>query len=408
MRHINSFTSVSATKPSWERTPDGFLRCRARVLAERVMPYARHELSDLPDDVGTDVVNMLVTRGSMSTADSIRSLEGVPIVIGDHQWLTPELVKEFGCGSVAGTPVLEGPYLVCDLLVTNPEAITAIESGSTPEISAAYTAETIFEAGDFDGQPYDAKQTQLRYNHIAVIPEGHGRAGTDVRILNKDKSKTEGENEMSVKVQLKNTGKFVNTDEEGAAAIAEESTKSAEVSEGGARKLEDTIGELETKNGELAALQSEVEELKGELSVYKEKLDELLSTEAIEHAAAGMIEESAEASEILENCSITNEKGEEVPEEKEKLMNSLKGVYGTPLHTAVLSAVGVKCENMSAEAIKGAFKAQHQIVTSTKKFANKKTVAGHKMAVANTRMEVEVKGTVTRTSHERLGFANKK
>ena len=393
----NSFTqAVPGAAPRWERTPDGFLRCRARVLAERVMPYARHELSCVPDGVAADPINMLVTRDSMGAAESLRSLEGVPITIGDHKWLTPELVREFGKGAVAGTPALDGPYLVADLLVTDPEAIAAIESLQCPEISAAYTAETVFEPGEWDGQPYDAKQTQLRYNHIAVIPAGHGRAGSDVRILNRKK----GEQPM-VKLKLAN-GKYVNVDEEAA--------KEIEASEGAsAKSLEETMGALEEKNGELSAVQGEVEELKGELSVYKEKLDELLDTEAIEHAAAEMVEEQGEAGEILENAAILNEKGEEEDEEKKKeFMNSTRKLYGTKLHQHVLNAIGVKTEGMSPEALRGAFKAQHQIANALK--ARGKAPGGKKVAGAKLFNAAQPAGAAqptARTPRQRLGLPEK-
>ncbi len=186
-----------AERPRWEKTPDGFLRCRARVLAERIMPYDRFELDDPPP--GQGLFNMLVTRNEMASPAALRSLEGIPIVAGDHTWLTPELVKAHAVGSVAGTPKLDGDYLTCDLLVTDPETIRAIEADELPEISAAYLAETIFESGVFNNAVYDALQTQLRFNHIALIAEGRGRAGRDVRILN-----TKGAIEMSQSQHFEN------------------------------------------------------------------------------------------------------------------------------------------------------------------------------------------------------------
>jgi len=394
MNFRNSFQIVSSDRPKFEKTPDGFLRCKARVLAERIMPYSKAEFDGAPTDC-PDVIKMLVTRDSMSTADSLRSLEGAAVVIGEHNWVSPDVIKQFGVGSVAGAPVMDGPYLVCDLLITDPAAIEGIDSGEFCEISAAYLADSIFEAGDFDGQPYDAKQVQLRYNHIAVIPAGHGRAGSDVRIINKKDGGTPMSEKTMVRVQLKNTGKFVNVDEEGAAAVEAESTASG-------AKLEESMAALEEKNGDMSSLQAEIEELKGELSVYKEKLDQLLSTEAVEEAAAGMVEEAGEAEEIVENMAPAKEEGEEeFGKRKDEIKNSIKGVYGTALHTKVLAAVGVKCENMSNEALKGAFKAHHQIITA---MGPRKAVAGQKMMNANKADGTGAVAPVQRTSRERLGF----
>lgn len=379
-------------KPKWVETPDGFLRCKARILAERVMPYHVSELEELPEDITSDLVNMYVPGDAMQDGEAIHSLEGAQITIGDHQWLSPDNSQEFSRGHVAGTPMIEdvngNKYITCDLLVTHPDAIDQIKSGECPEISAAYLADTIFEPGNYGDHPYDAKQVNLRFNHIAVIPAGHGRAGQDVRILNKKKGEQAmAEENKLFRVQLKNTGKFINTDEEGAGAIEEEKSMSS-------AGLDKAMSELEEKNAELESVKSEVEDLKGQLSVYKEKLDALLAEETIEHAAAGMLEEAGEAGEIIENM-VDEEK-------KEEIKNSLKGKFGNSLHAAVLAAVGVNTEGMSSDAIRGAFKAQAQISNAMKGRVTPVKVAGHNMALQNTnKAAVEVP---VMNSRQRLGL----
>ena len=200
---------------------------------------------------------------------------------------------------------------------------------------------------------------------------------------------------MAYRVKLKNTNRFINVeDEETAQAIEAEGTATEEVS---SKNMEETMSELEAKNGELASIQAEVEELKGELSVYKEKLDQLLSEEMIEHAAMEMAGEAGEAEEIIENV-MDDEK------EKEEFKNSLKGLFGSRLHGAVLGACGVQVENMTPEILRGAFKAQSQIIRSGK-FANKKVVAGAKV-VDHGQKHTNSK-TTERTVLNRLGFKTK-
>ena len=155
---------------------------------------------------------------------------------------------------------------------------------------------------------------------------------------------------------------------------------------------------------QIAALQAEAEEGKGELSVYKEKLDQLLSEETIEHAAEQMVAEQGEAEEIIENAVIANEKGEEDEKKKEEVKNSLKGLRGTKLHTTVLNALGVKTDGMSADAMRGAFKAQHQIANSLK---GKKRVAGAKLMNGMTQATTEGAKGVERTAAQRMGFQKK-
>jgi len=394
------FTNFSTDKPKWNKTPDGFLRCKARILAERVMKYGIQEVGSAPNEFTNDIVNVAIREPEMICPEALKSLEGIPLVAGDHEWLDPEVVKQFSVGSVSGTPIYEDGYILCEFFVTDPKTIAEIESGQLPEISAAYNADLDFTPGMLNDTPFDAEQKCLRYNHIAIIPAGHGRAGTDVRILNKKINHNEEDNAMAdkvVKVKLMN-GRFVNVDEEAATAITEDQS----VSE---KTLEATMSELEQTKSEQAELQAKIDELSGELSVYKQKLDELLSTETIEHAAAGMMEEAGEAGEIIENASFPDEKGEDDEKKKEEVKNSIKGLFGKKLHEKVLNSIGVKTENMSEEGIRGAFKAQHQICNKMPK-----KVAGTRMfnstLPGNTEVQAPAMAPV-RSGHDRLGYAKK-
>ena len=88
-----------------------------------------------------------------------------------------------------------------------------------------------------------------------------------------------------------------------------------------------------------------------------------------------MIEESGQADDIFENAFPDKEE-----KEKTEFKNSIRKVHGPKLHMVVLNAIGIKTDDMSAEAIKGAFKAQHQIANALKgKAKPEKVVSGQKM-----------------------------
>lgn len=420
----NKFLSASGEKPRWEETPDGFLRTKARILKEGVYNYLSDEFDLTPEEMKKyglkpgEIIPVYISLEEMGKPESLRTLEGSPIVIFDHTWMDPETISEhegkgeaIQKGSVAGTPSIDGQYLVADLLATHPDAIEAIKSKQIGEISAAYLAPVKFEDGEFEGKPYRARQHSHVYNHIAVIPEGTGRCGLDVKIINK---KSNGGNQMSEnkitrRIRLRNTGRVVNVDEEAANAIEDEQNASEEKEQQASgeateskRSLEETVTQLEGKNDELATLQQEIEELKGELSVYKQKLDELLDGGAIEAAAEEMNEEQAEAGEILENMA----EGEAKEEDREKIKN-MRVCNGKPLrkadlHKAVLGACGIKVENMSDSELRGAFKAQVQLVRAGKTGARR--VNGSK--VMNT--QIGDNAPVQRTARERLGIGIKK
>jgi hypothetical protein len=51
------------------------------------------------------------------------------------------------------------------------------------EVSMGYTAEVVPEKGIApDGQHYDAVQRNIRFNHMALLPQGHARAGSGARL----------------------------------------------------------------------------------------------------------------------------------------------------------------------------------------------------------------------------------
>lgn len=235
----NQFTPLAPESPKWEITEDGFMRCKARVLMESIMPYGRNELEGLPEGFSNSTVNMYVPLNEIANSDALRSLEGIPIVAGDHTWLTPENIADYQMGQVAGAPYIENGAVICNLLVTNREAIEAIKNGKIGEISGAYRAETDFTNGLWNEKTYDCIQKGFNWNHVAVIPKGHGRGGSEVRILNQ-KTKQEDNKKMTVRIKLKNTGKYVNVDEEAAPAIEAE----GEAAETKAAGMDDKISQL--------------------------------------------------------------------------------------------------------------------------------------------------------------------
>lgn len=383
-------------KPQWRKTEDGFLRCKARVLAERVMGYNKDELGeDVPGDL-PEKIKMLVPKDEIINPEALKTLEGIPIVVGTHQWLNPDNTALYQMGQVSGSPRLDGDYLEVDLLITNPKAIEAIESKQVEEVSGGYRAKAVFEPGQFGLENYDAKQTDLAWNHIAIIPAGNGRGGADIRVFNNidHKEKTMAEEKRKVRVKLKNSNRFVNVDEEVAEALENEEEQAE-------KTFEEVTNQLAEKQAEAAELQKTIDDLTGQIAVFKQKLDELLGSQdaMAEEKAAEMVAEQEEAEEIMENSAVLNENGEEDDTKKEEVMNAIKKVRGEKLHDLILNSLGVDTKDMSADAKKGAFKAQNMIA----KKMPKKKVSGAK--IMNMKRETPVTtARKERSALERLGF----
>jgi hypothetical protein len=65
------------------------------------------------------------------------------------------------------------------LLITHADGVKAVEGGKR-ELSCGYTLDLVREDGVYEDQPYDFRQTNIRYNHVAIVE--HARAGGMARL----------------------------------------------------------------------------------------------------------------------------------------------------------------------------------------------------------------------------------
>jgi hypothetical protein len=159
----------------FERTQVGGLRVPARVTRTGVLIYknprtgaVRRELR-LPEEV--------------FHADSLASLSGATVtdlahhkgLLGVHDW------KDATLGHAEAVR-RDGKYVEVDLVINEPAAIADIENRRLHDISCGYACKLDATPGVYEGEPYDVIQRRIRYNHVAVLPKGKGRAGTDVAL----------------------------------------------------------------------------------------------------------------------------------------------------------------------------------------------------------------------------------
>lgn len=70
------------------------------------------------------------------------------------------------------------PYLSASMCIWHEEGIAAVETETMVELSASYHYDAVMEPGEYNGEPYDGRMTNIRANHVALVEEG--RAGPDV------------------------------------------------------------------------------------------------------------------------------------------------------------------------------------------------------------------------------------
>jgi len=115
---------------------------------------------------------------------SLDSLRGAPVTdLHPGGAVTPESYQGVVRGHVGDDARKDddGKHVAASLYVADAALIRGIEAGQRSDVSAGYDVELDHTPGMTpDGEHYDAVQTGIRYNHVAIGPPGWGRAGTTV------------------------------------------------------------------------------------------------------------------------------------------------------------------------------------------------------------------------------------
>lgn len=205
------------------RTADGYLVADAKVARAGVQEYLGSEVGR-PD---MQRVRVYRPADEVFAADAMRSYAYRPVTVGHpSKMVDAENWKGVASGQTGGEVVRDGDTVRVPLVLMDAEAIKAWERGKR-ELSMGYTAEIVFGDGATpDGQPYDAIQTQLRMNHLALVDKA--RAGSEFRIgdgCHPGESETGTVNQFRKEKPMSNTrtvlvdGLSVETTDAGAQAI---------------------------------------------------------------------------------------------------------------------------------------------------------------------------------------------
>lgn len=299
---------------AWRIDKDGLMRVTARVLKEGVYPYGASELPEVSGEAwGADPVMLYVPESSF-TPEALATLEGKPVITRSHTWrdVTNTLTDGLTVGMVAGAPrVEEGGGLLCDIVICDRDTIESVKRGDLIEVSAGYEGRFEREPGVFQDREYHGKQTDLRFNHVLLLPEGQGRCGRDVRIINA------------------RDGDPANQ-EKGADGMAEpvEKTKTAPEPESSPAANQD---DLEKRT---AALEACVATLQSSLNEVLVRLEGMDSPEKL----ANMVEKTR-SQEEAEDAILAANPGSDPAREKQAFANARKGMSLEERRRAVVGRV---------------------------------------------------------------------
>lgn len=106
---------------------------------------------------------------------SLASYEGKPIIIThDAQVIDKDNARRERVGTILTTGQQDGETVRAKIVIDDPDAVKA---SGLRELSVGYYQDLIMEPGEWNGEPYDAIQTNIRVNHLALVAVA--RAGDD-------------------------------------------------------------------------------------------------------------------------------------------------------------------------------------------------------------------------------------
>lgn len=154
------------------KTPEGYLICTDAILSRTgKQEYKRCEIFGDACDEPDKIVNVDRVDAEVFSDKAMASFENKPICIEhpdhdvnaeNHNELAVGFVRDVHKGEDDGHPVMMGT-----LVITDKDAVEAVESGEYKELSCGYDCDI-----DDDNNP---QQRNIRGNHIALCK--HGRAG---------------------------------------------------------------------------------------------------------------------------------------------------------------------------------------------------------------------------------------
>ena len=168
----------SAKVKKFTRTPQGGLRVPAFLTRTGVLIYHVADGSG-----GVKLSRELRHPDEVFQEDSLASLAAAPVTVHHPAApVTPDNWQALSVGHISDDVKRDGKYVAADVRVQAARAVSEVERGDLVELSCGYTCTMDSTPGVYEGEPYDAIQRGILYNHVALLPVNGGRAGNDVRL----------------------------------------------------------------------------------------------------------------------------------------------------------------------------------------------------------------------------------
>ena len=159
-----------------ETQPNGYLSLLATITRTGVFTY--HYMNELGETI---TVRQLRHPDDVFDPISLQSLMGVPLTNEHpHEFLEPENSANKIVGMASDKPKKiyldadDEEYVQQQVTIFDPDTIEDILSGHKRELSLGYTLDHEEVPGEWNGQAYDVRQKNIRYNHLSVVKKARG------------------------------------------------------------------------------------------------------------------------------------------------------------------------------------------------------------------------------------------
>jgi hypothetical protein len=163
--------------------PNGWFEIKANPLSKvGVYPYLGSSIN-APDQ--TRMYNVFRPPEELSKPATLNSLKLLPFV-NDHTMLGPEMtgytpVEQKGMHGVIGESVFFKDGVIYGNIKVFSDILANLINAGKVDLSCGYRCKYVWNAGVWNGQPYDCIQTNIIFNHLALVDDG--RMGADVAVM---------------------------------------------------------------------------------------------------------------------------------------------------------------------------------------------------------------------------------
>ncbi len=256
-------------------TDEGYLETEAIATRSGIFLYRNNDGSiekELrhPDDV--------------FKADSLKSMQMIPITDGhpEGRLVDSKSAKSLQIGYVGENIKVDGKFIRVPLTITDSDSIEKIKNGKN-QLSLGYTTNLVKEAGEYNSQKYDSRQTDIKYNHLAIVSLARAGAAASIKLDEGDAIQLDDE---EIKIIIDDNSKGKSKQKRGSSMKkitldGIEYEASPEVLNAYTKektKADALTAESEKNKGTIDALKDENTKLKTKVDEFESKLTENVNT----------------------------------------------------------------------------------------------------------------------------------